>query len=234
MRTLNFLLLLILSSSVAQAGIVINGTRVIYPESEKEITLRLNNEGNKSSLVQTWIDKGNSSAKVNQIDVPFVILPPVFRVEPKQGQTLRISYTGQNLPADRESVFYLNVLDIPPNPENVHSNNVQMAFRSRIKLFFRPQAMKSESYSDAVDKLTWSSGSCSTCIEVKNPTPFNITITKIYFTAESKEGSGIQGAMIAPFSSQNFKLGSNVGTNNITFSYLNDYGGTVKAQLKKR
>lgn len=233
MRALNFLFLLMLSSSVAQAGIIINGTRVVYPESEKEITLRLNNEGSKSSLVQTWIDKGNSSAKVNQIDVPFVILPPVFRVEPKQGQTLRISYTGQNLPADRESVFYLNVLDIPPNPENAHGNNVQMAFRSRIKLFFRPLAMKSESYPDAVDKLTWSSGSCSTCIEIKNPTPFNITITKIYLTADSKEGSGIQGAMIAPFSSQNFKLGSSPGANNITFSYLNDYGGTVKTQLKK-
>lgn len=233
MRALNFLLLFILSSSVAQAGIVINGTRVIYPESEKEITLRLNNEGNKSSLVQTWIDKGNSAAKVNQIDVPFVILPPIFRVEPQQGQTLRISYTGQNLPADRESVFYLNVLDIPPNPENAQGNNIQMAFRSRIKLFFRPQAMKSESYSAAVGKLTWSAGSCSTCIEVKNPTPFHITITKIYLTTDGKEGSGFQGAMIAPFSSHNFNLGSKVGTKNITFSYLNDYGGTVKTQLKK-
>lgn len=233
MRALNLLYLLILTSSVTQAGIVINGTRVVYPESEKEITLRLNNEGNKSSLVQTWIDKGDSSAKVNQIDVPFVILPPIFRVEPKQGQTLRISYTGKNLPADRESVFYLNVLDIPPNPENTQSNNVQMAFRSRIKFFFRPLALKNEVYSDAVEKLTWSEGSCSTCIEVKNPTPFNITITKIYLTANSKVGSGIQGAMIAPFSSRNFKLGSNSGMNNITFSYLNDYGGTVKSQLKK-
>lgn len=233
MRGLKFLLLFILSSSVAQAGIVINGTRVVYPESEKEITLRLDNAGNKPSLVQSWIDEGNSAVKVNQLDVPFVILPPVSRVEPGQGQTLRISYTGKNLPTDRESIFYLNVLDIPPDASDAPGSNVQMAFRSRIKLFYRPLAMKSLSYDEAVDKLTWSAGSCSTCIEIKNTTPFHITITKIYLSANKEDGASIQGDMIAPFSSQSFSFKNSVGSNDVTISYLNDYGGSVRALLKK-
>lgn len=38
-------------------------------------------------------------------------------MEPKSGQTIRIVYTGESLPQDRESLFYLNVLDIPAKPK---------------------------------------------------------------------------------------------------------------------
>ncbi|MEN2733548.1 fimbria/pilus periplasmic chaperone [Escherichia coli] len=45
-----------------------------------------------------------------------MITPPIFRMDSKSGQTVRIVYTGESLPKDRESLFYLNVLDIPAKP----------------------------------------------------------------------------------------------------------------------
>ncbi|WP_312394268.1 fimbria/pilus periplasmic chaperone [Mixta calida] len=107
---------LLLNATSALAGIVINSTRVIYPEGKKEVTARLDNQNEYPSLVQSWIDSGDKNEEINKIKVPFIILPPVTRIEPHQGQTLRINFTGEgfNLPSDRESVYWLNVLDIPP------------------------------------------------------------------------------------------------------------------------
>ncbi|MGP4131767.1 fimbria/pilus periplasmic chaperone [Pantoea tagorei] len=112
------------------------GTRVVYPAAEKEITVRLDNRGDQPALVQAWIDDGDPNQPVDKINVPFVMLPPVFRMEANKGQTLRIVYTGSDLPVDKESIFWLNVLDIPPKDKSrINKNQLQMAIRSRIKLF---------------------------------------------------------------------------------------------------
>lgn len=44
----------------AHAGIVIYGTRVIYPAEKKEVVVQLVNQGEQASLVQSWIDDGNT------------------------------------------------------------------------------------------------------------------------------------------------------------------------------
>ncbi len=41
----------------AHAGIVIYGTRIIYPAENKEVMVQLMNQGNRSSLLQAWIDE---------------------------------------------------------------------------------------------------------------------------------------------------------------------------------
>lgn len=46
-------------TSSAFASVTIIGTRVIYPATEKEVTVRLDNHGNQPALVQAWIDNGN-------------------------------------------------------------------------------------------------------------------------------------------------------------------------------
>ncbi|RDL19866.1 pili/flagellar assembly PapD-like chaperone [Serratia fonticola] len=64
------------------------------------------------------------------------------RVETGKGQTLRISYAGGALPMDKESVFWLNVLEVPAKSQaTTGENRLQMAFRPRIKLFFRPKGL---------------------------------------------------------------------------------------------
>src|SRR5471030_1759277 len=106
-------LLFCLVSVSSWASIVITGTRVIYPSTEKEVTVKLNNVGVSPVLVQSWIDNGDVNAKPENISVPFILTPPINRVEQGKGQTLRINYTGTPLPVNKESVFWLNVLEIP-------------------------------------------------------------------------------------------------------------------------
>lgn len=47
------------------------------------------------------------------------------------------------LPADRESVFYFNVREIPPKSNKL--NTLQIALQTRIKLFWRPKALENTS-----------------------------------------------------------------------------------------
>lgn len=103
-------------SAVVQGSVVIMGTRVVYPATQKSISIRLNNDNESPALVQSWLDDGDAVAPPESVHVPFIITPPIFRMDSKSGQTVRIVYTGESLPKDRESLFYLNVLDIPAKP----------------------------------------------------------------------------------------------------------------------
>jgi len=224
-KTFGFVLLATLCS-VASASVVITGTRVIYPSDAREVSVKLNNTGKRPVLIQSWIDDGDAKAKPETLHVPFVLTPPINRVEPDKGQTLRISYTGQPLPADRESIYWLNVLEIPAkNPLLKNENYLQMAFRSRLKLFFRPAALQGKA-NDAAKTLVWHAQ--DGLIVAKNPTPYYVSLVNIAVNDKMAEAD-----MVAPFAEESYKLVGKTG-DKITVSYVNDYGAVINfdSQIK--
>lgn len=48
----------VFAASHASADIVISGTRIVYPESSKDVIVNLDNRGAKPLLVQSWLDDG--------------------------------------------------------------------------------------------------------------------------------------------------------------------------------
>ncbi|MBC3232133.1 fimbria/pilus periplasmic chaperone, partial [Serratia fonticola] len=72
---------LALFSTHALASVVISGTRVIYPSDAKEVSVKISNVGPSPVLLQSWIDSGDANAKPSAIKVPFVLTPPMNRVE---------------------------------------------------------------------------------------------------------------------------------------------------------
>ncbi len=131
-------LLIFLMVLPAHAGIVIYGTRIIYPAENKEVMVQLMNQGNRSSLLQAWIDDGDTSLPPEKIQVPSCNATSC-KNRANSGQQVKIKITPNKLPADKESIFYLNVLDIPPNsPEQEGKNALKFAMQNRIKLFYRP------------------------------------------------------------------------------------------------
>lgn len=215
----------------ANAGIVINGTRVIYPAQSREVTVQVNNVGDAPSLVQAWIDSGNADQTPEDSDAPFVLTPPISRVEPGSSQALRVIYSGHELPADRETVFWLNVLDVPPAPEGAASgdqNYLQVAFRSRLKLFFRPQGLKGQA-NDAAQALAWTRS--REHLRVENPTPYHVTLAEVLALVGGKETVvESQGRMIAPGQSLEFIVP--VATDQVRFRTINDYGGRIDRTIR--
>ena len=140
----------------AGANVLIGGTRVVLPAKDGEVTVRLTNENDRPALVQAWIDRGDATSTPDSVDTPFLVTPPMFRMEAGRDQSLRILYTREPLPADRESLFWLNVLDVPPKPADMEAagtNYLQLAVRSRLKLFFRPEGLQGDPHKapDAAD-----------------------------------------------------------------------------------
>lgn len=205
----------------AQASVIILGTRLIYPGNQSSLNVQLNNQDSSPALVQSWIEDKQGS----QAQVPFIITPPVTRVEGNQGQTLRITFTGtQALPQDRESLYYFNLLDIPPKPSKAYlkdnPNYLQFSVRSRLKLFYRPSNLPYPP-AEAYKKVTWLAKGGK--LWADNPTPYYLTFTQATVGGKSAP----EAVMVAPFSQGEFDV---KGVNNgqkVKWSLINDYGGDV-------
>jgi chaperone protein EcpD len=216
----------------AHAGIVINGTRAIYPAADREITIGLTNDDKSTPrLVQTWIDGGDAMISPDKADVPFHITPPVFRMEPGASQSLRVVYTKEPLPTDRESLFWLNVLEVPPKVNANDANMLQFAFRTRIKLFFRPDGLSGRSH-DAPKALTWTLANHggSSALQVSNPTPYYVSFQSIGVAQGEQLNEAAQDMnTVAPFGVLSVPLKNQVatlaGNAQVRFETINDSGG---------
>lgn len=129
----------LLQTGSANAAVTMVGTRVIYDPGSQGQSLTFNNSSGGPSVIQAWVDSGNEQSTPETADAPFVVTPPIFRIEPGAGQLVRLIFTGKDLPQDRESVFYLNTLEIPSlNAANANQNQLLVMVRSRVKVFYRP------------------------------------------------------------------------------------------------
>ena len=228
-----------MTAALANASVVITGTRVIYPSQAREVTVKLNNNGAAPALVQAWIDDGDASANAQQQPMPFTLTPPIFRIDPAKGQMLRVTYTREPLPADRESVYWLNVLEIPPKAQisdEGSRNQLQFAFRTRIKLFFRPVGLEGDA-NEAGAKLTWSIARSARdgkqiVLLAKNPTPYYVTVVRASVDVKGKTYESAAD-MIAPRGEREFILEGLLalpeGPPRIRFETVNDYGANVPA-----
>jgi chaperone protein EcpD len=230
------LLALPLFISAAQANVVIAGTRVIYPADQREVTLRLDNRGELPALVQVWVDDGNKDTPIGQLKVPFVITPVISRIEARNGQTLRLNYTGGgSLPQDKESVYWLNLLDIPPqSAKKQDTNMLQMALRSRIKIFFRPVKLDAEGATAAIAALRWSPNGKG--LQAINNSAYYVNIASVTYSNAGRKFSSLEGGMVAPGQSQLFKFNTAGGDIphdvQINYTAINDFGGETKQQAR--
>ncbi|WP_454724662.1 MULTISPECIES: fimbrial biogenesis chaperone [Cupriavidus] len=223
-----------LLAAQAQASVVVAGTRVIFPAQEREVTVRLTNDGKTPALVQSWIDRGDADASPDQIDVPFVLTPAMFRLEPGKGQTLRVIYSKEPLPQDKESLFWLNVLEVPPKAEvGEDANRLQLAFRTRIKMMFRPAALAG-SADDAPSKITWELVHGATgkgyALKASNPGPYVVNLASVSLKADGKDLNAGMG-FVLPGESRVFPVeglsAAPSSAMSVDYSAINDWGGIV-------
>lgn len=214
------------------AAIVMKGTRIIFQSNEQETSIEINNKGTVPSLVQTWIDKGNIEKSPTNIQVPFVLSPPIFRIDGNKRQILRIIYTGEKLPEDRESIFWLNILEIPP--KNSENNTLQFTYRSRIKLFFRPESLPTAA-NDGIKKLDWRilHEKNKYYLDVKNTSPFFVSLINIKISNKNIS-TEVKPDMVAPFSREKFELEEkNISAPlRIDYKAVNDFGGITTENVE--
>ncbi|WP_417323557.1 molecular chaperone [Enterobacter kobei] len=205
-----------------QASITVGGTRLIYNGAENEASLPVSNSKDAVPyLIQSWIELSENSKE----QVPFIVTPPLFRLDGGHENTLRVIYTGEtSLPENRESVFWLNVKSIPSMTRS-DENRLLIAVKTRMKLFYRPAALASENAGEAWTRLTFEPR--GERLVINNPTPFYVSLYSL--TVGNKTIS--PPPMISPLSSVTV-AGSG---KQVAWKAINDFGGvtTEKRQMLK-
>jgi len=199
---------------MAQAGVTVGGTRLVYQGTSKEGSISVSNpDKNTPYLIQSWVD---NFQETNSEKVPFIITPPLFRLDAGQENVLRVVYTGNNLPQDRESVFWLNIKSIPSSAMN-QGNQLQITIKTKIKLFYRPAnlpSMPDVAYQNL--KFTQENGH----LHVHNPTPYYIS-----FYSLSLSGKEIkQAGMVAPDGDLSWSDPVSAGEK-VSWTSITDFGG---------
>ncbi|MCU6678492.1 fimbrial biogenesis chaperone [Leclercia tamurae] len=213
---LSIILSLFLISAFASAGVQIGTTRIIFIEGKKEASVSLDNQDSTPYLIKSWAENDKIAGS------HFMVTPPLFRLEGKQKNVVRIFKLDGALPADRESLFFFNTTAIPASTEDTSRNTLQIAVRTKLKLIFRPKALKDEMPVNYAGKLTWQKK--NNAITVSNPSPYYINFMSVKVNnlpVELKETN-----YVAPFSSTTYELNNaKMGSGKIEWIAINDFGG---------
>ncbi|WP_311767578.1 fimbria/pilus periplasmic chaperone [Burkholderia seminalis] len=226
----------VLIASQACASVVISATRVVFPSNEREMTIKLTNDGPGPALIQAWIDKGDAHASPEAVDVPFTLTPAMFRMEPNKGQTLRLLYANEPLPADKESLFWLNVLEIPPKIANAERNQLQVAFRTRIKIMFRPQNLPG-SAQNAPAQVRWQvvrGTGGHYVLNATNPTPYVVNLGSVQLQSSGHQYDAGAGYVL-PGGTQAFPVpdlkAPPAADARVRFGSINDWGASANHEM---
>lgn len=212
------LLCLLSASFTVNAAVSPDRTRIIFNQSDKSVSVRLTNQSPDSPfLAQSWIEDKDNKKSRNYITA----IPPMLRLE--AGEQAQVRLMGQptlaQLPADKESLFYYNIREIPPRSEQ--KNVMQIAMQSRIKIFWRPKAIEiPNGQVNLIGKFDISR--TSTGITLKNKSPYFITVG--YIGTDGKTLLPKTSSMMAePFGQVTQEVKSLPA--NFQMGFIGDYGG---------
>ncbi|MGG4606497.1 molecular chaperone [Paenalcaligenes sp. Me131] len=200
------------------AAIQLNNTRVVIRESKNSGTVVAKNVSSDPFVVQSWIE-GPSG----EMETPLFVTPPLIRLEGKTDLALNIRKIDGSLPEDRESYFWLNVMEIPKESKD-SENTLTLAVRTRIKIFYRPNGIGSPS--DVDQALNWAlirnGNQCQ--VSFANTSPFNVNFSDISVGKVAVFG---QGYVSPPFSEQVSDTIPCPTNTDLEAIIVNDYGAFV-------
>jgi P pilus assembly chaperone PapD len=218
------LLMLTVHAPIAQAALTIGATRVVFGSDKRSASVIVANPSDRPFAVQTWV---NTAADDDTTAVPFISSPPLFRLNPGKEQQVQINGLPNALPGDRESLFYFNVQEIP-QAEASEINVLNIALRTRIKLFYRPSELKGSSVA-RLNELQWSIEDIKgkAHLVVNNPTPFHVSFARIDITGKGLNHAVRNAVMVDPMNTQTYALDGIKSAQGleVVFSAINDYGG---------
>lgn len=228
------LLIIVFPSS---ASVVMTNTRVIYPSDAKERSVQLKNNDSFPNVVQVWTDINNSESTPENADGPFLALPAIFRIEPNRGQLFRLIYSGGELPKDRESLFYLNFLQIPPlSKDNAGENQMLVMLKNRVKIFYRPVEIKSNP-ENVGREISFNVNKINGGIEVDviNKSPFYASFIDVKLISGNQELK-VPVDMVEPKGNKLVKVYNqqfvSIHPMKVKFTIVNDFGGFIKYEYE--
>ena len=222
----------VLQCGTALAGINLIGTRIIYPASAKFVDITAENAGKQFAQMLAWVDEGDINSTPDTATAPFLLAPAVKVIGPGRKQILRISYNGGPLPSDRETIYYLNVTEIPPRSAGSSTElTLQFSVRSRIKIFMRPLGLQGAPTA-AAKNVSWELDAADGAVVIRatNPSPYFVSMASVKLMRGDAMLADLDRGMVPPWGTSEFRADTGVadvsGATAVNYVYVNDYGGT--------
>ncbi|RZT42936.1 fimbrial biogenesis chaperone [Cupriavidus agavae] len=235
----------VMAAGVSHAAIEVTGTRIVFDGDQKEQTVRLTNTAETPVLTQIWLDRddpqGPGKVEAGAQDTPFILTPPVARLNSGKAQVVRIFKSADiaTLPTDRESVFYFNVLEIPAKSKADESapavNRLNIALRTRLKLFYRPTGIQTDIV-EAAEALKWHvrRDGADYVVTCDNPGALYVSFAKLALKQGEKQVD-LGGGMAAPRGQTQFRFekaaAAGSGPLSLDFDYITDLGAFVPGSV---
>lgn len=192
----------------AAADLKVEGTRVVLEGGKQAGSVRINNTGEAAVVVQSWIDDGDADAKPERLRVPLATTTPLFRLDPgaRRDIEVRVAEPTQ-LPLDRESMFWLNILDVPRREAHGRRTAIEQAVHWRLKVFHRPAGLPGKP-DTAIDAVKWSihrSSSGTLALHARNPSAYFVSLRKVVLNGRAVAVSAVDAA-VAPYAEWSLAL----------------------------
>lgn len=227
--------LALLVGANAHAGVTAERTRVIFEQGKREASLALVNQNSYPVIVQTWIDDGDLDSAPQTAQAPIMPLPPVFRLNPGQQRSLRLLHTGEKLPTDRESLYWLNLYEIPPQsnePLAEGQSRLTVTLRTQMKVIYRPHSLAKDA-EEAPRQLVFRRA--GNAVQVENPTAYFITLAGAE-VRQGNTGSPLPAELLPPFSQRTLSptqgLPANAGE--VRYLWIDDGGNSQQGEAELR
>jgi len=248
---------LLLGGSTLHAAMQLDRTRLVIHETEGSAVLQVRSKDALPLLLQIWVEQAahdspqDSAAPLAASDVPFITDPPVMRLEPGRTRAVQVLMTRvpATLPTDRESLYWLNVLEVPAmvdtNPQSMALNRLHMGFQSQLKLFYRPKALAkyADGFAlDAADRLRFAlarDAGARAWLSIHNPAPIHQTLATLTLHPSAAGAAPLEldAPTVAPFEEVRLALPPDAGGRatattrmRLTFATIDDDGNLVEEE----
>ncbi|WP_337013342.1 fimbrial assembly chaperone [Pantoea sp. AS142] len=215
-----FVLSGVLLSFSVWAVVNVDKTRVVFNQSDLTQSINVINSGQNETFLQLWTDDGDLTLSPDASITPVIVIPPVVKMYPGEMRSLRLMLTSrQALPADKESLYWLNIYQIPALKKelNAAARKVVLPLRIRMKIFIRPAGLNAPQTTDP-EKLRFAARGDK--ITLTNPTPWFMSMT-----VNPKGQQSIKDIILAPYSDLQIESRTTLKSgDSVNYAVINDQG----------
>lgn len=192
----------LMMASSAWSALSVDQSRYIFEGDKEAMSIVVSNASEKLYGGQTWIE----NIKETDGRPTFVVTPPFFKVPGHGKQVLRVIKALEQMPEDKESIYWVSLQEIPPANKD---GGLSVALRTKVKLLYRPASLM-KGRKGAESGLTVKTSDGKT--ELVNSTPYIFAIADVL--GEKAEALGFDQkqhealAMFAPGDAVTLPAGS--------------------------
>lgn len=157
------------ASMASHAALSVDQSRYVFEGDKDAISIVVENAAQKTYGGQTWIE----NIRESDTRPSFVVTPPFFKVAGEGKQVLRVIKALEQMPEDKESIYWVNLQEIPPANKD---GGLSIALRTKVKLLYRPASLM-YGRKNAESGLTLKTTAAGTTLE--NTTPYIFAIAEV-------------------------------------------------------